>query len=255
MEEKEIERLIDKKVAEAKLDVSEKIFRLVLYFGSAALALFGIAFPIWSVDKLTTKLENAIDKFDKTSQQTTQQFNQQSKESSIEQKLQYKELTEAQTKASDASSTKIDNAITEMRKEFKELAGAQLRKPNLECLFDGRTLQGATLRVSPKMRDFGIEIKNVGDAPTRNVQLKIYLKTDITDDNQFFGFPRSNCDEQSYNIAYEINVRPSSINGGYSTTVPIHIALDKVSNIPALLKVYQEEGDPKKYTFSIEYKD
>lgn len=256
MEEKDIERLIDKKVAEAKLDISEKRLRLFLYFGSAALALFGVIIPLFSVDRLTTKVESALDKFDKTAQQNTQQVNQLSKDIGVTQKQQFDQLTDAQIRAFTSSSSKVDNAIAEMRKEFKELAGNQLRKPFLECYVNGKSLEGALLRVLPRTRDFDIQIKNVGDAPARNLQLKLYIQTDITDMIQFFGLPMVPNDEPSYNMAFDLGLilNERIINPGYSTNTRLHIALDKVAHIPALLKVFHE-GEPKKYTFSFEYKE
>ena len=47
MDKNQIEELFDKKLVEAKLEVAEKRLHFFMGMAGAALALFGVVFPLW----------------------------------------------------------------------------------------------------------------------------------------------------------------------------------------------------------------
>ena len=57
-----IELLIDKKIADAKLEVSEKRFNFVLKVAAAMFALFGFLLPYYSASQNDKKVDTAIEK-------------------------------------------------------------------------------------------------------------------------------------------------------------------------------------------------
>ena len=58
MKQSDIEQLIDKKIAEAKLEVSEKRLRFLITLGGAGLIIFGIILPIFLTINSTSRLES-----------------------------------------------------------------------------------------------------------------------------------------------------------------------------------------------------
>lgn len=65
MEDKDIEQLIDKKIADAKLEVAEKQITLVLKLGAALLVILGIALPLVLGFRSADRVDKAIDKMER----------------------------------------------------------------------------------------------------------------------------------------------------------------------------------------------
>jgi hypothetical protein len=68
-DEENIDLIIDKKIADAKLDVSESRLRFVLWIGgalsAALIAVFGIILPMWQTQTLKEDVHRAIDNMEK----------------------------------------------------------------------------------------------------------------------------------------------------------------------------------------------
>ena len=64
MDKKEIEELIDKRILEAKLAVTESRLNHVLVIAGALLAVFGIFVPIWLTNTSTDKTDKAIERME-----------------------------------------------------------------------------------------------------------------------------------------------------------------------------------------------
>ena len=74
----------------------------------------------------------------------------------------------------DKSIVRVDQAIERMEQSFKELAGTQLRRPEIECYFKGKSLTDAVLNLK-QHESVAFEIKNRGDATATNIRLHLYI--------------------------------------------------------------------------------
>ena len=61
---KEVEDLIDRKILESKLIITEKRLQYFLVLGAALFAIFGIIFPMYLTSQSTDKVEKAIEKME-----------------------------------------------------------------------------------------------------------------------------------------------------------------------------------------------
>ncbi len=130
--DKGIELLIDKKIADAKFDIAENRLQFVLKIGAAILVLFGIIMPLYLSQQTDNKVTIAIDKMDNTIKK---------------------------------SEEKIDSEIVKIETKFNELAGKQLRKPEITAYIDGMNLANKKVLFDSNKK-FGskmILIKNTGD--------------------------------------------------------------------------------------------
>ena len=89
-----------------------------------------------------------------------------------------KEMIESQNKYLNSSSEKIDREILAMNTKFKELAGTQLRRPNLICRYNGNNLENSTIYCNRNSMAFNIELKNIGDGAAKNISARLYIKSD-----------------------------------------------------------------------------
>jgi hypothetical protein len=60
MDDKNIEKLIEKKILETKLEIIEKRLHFVFALGAALLAIFGVLIPMWMTSQSTSKIDKAI---------------------------------------------------------------------------------------------------------------------------------------------------------------------------------------------------
>jgi hypothetical protein len=165
-----------------------------------------------------------------------------------------------QSRQIDNAGTRVDNAIQDMQKQFKELAGMQLRKPVLECFLGGSSLDGSILKFSPNLRDQNINIKNIGDASARNIKIRLYTNLTPEECNSFYGgggewrFLNAS-DEPDYGCVFE-SYEQQPIDPKESRPININLFNSfKTGNYRALLKVFYEQPEPKKYSFTISMSD
>jgi len=170
-----IELLIDKKVAEAKLEISENRFQLFTKMAAVALTLFGIILPIFHSYRVSDKLEIALNSMKQDISKTSDVMRSDSRLSSesLERAIpviraDMRAELDGQARQLGSAATKVDSAIQDMNKQFKDLAGTQLRKPLLDCVLKGANLEGEILSFSAEHDKVTIQIKNIGDAPAKN---------------------------------------------------------------------------------------
>jgi hypothetical protein len=262
MDKNHIEDLIDKKVAEAKLEVSEKRLNFHMWMAGAALALFGVVFPLLLSNRSADKVDSALIQMRLENVKTSEGIRTDSRASadSLEKAIpairsDLRAELDGQSRQLGSTATKVDNAISDMNKQFKELAGTQLRKPLLDCLLKGSNLEGEDLNFSPEHKQITIQIKNVGDAPARNIRVRLY--TNIADNNAIQGEETqwdqlSLSDEPGYKYAFQ-SFAPQPIDPKESRTIDLVILNEyvKSGSYPSLLKVYYEQPEPRKYSFTI----
>ena len=205
MDKQEIEELIEKRITEAKLTVSETRLQTFTWIASGLLALFGVIIPLWLTNR---------------------------------------------------SADKVDIALADMQRQFKELAGVQLRKPSLECFLDGKSLEGSVMSFAIDHQTFTIEVKNSGDAPANNIRVRLYanLENEIgfwDEQTQWQQLPY--CDEPTYSRAFEVYNPGLFIDAQEARPLRITLPVDQIqqTNFPALLKIFYEQPQPRKYVFSI----
>jgi hypothetical protein len=264
MDNNQIEELIDKKLAEAKLEVVEKRLHFLMWLAGAALAVFGVAFPLWQSTRSADKVDSALLQMRQENAKTSEGIRADSRASaeSLERAIptiraDLRAEMDAQSRHLDVASNKVDNAIQDMHKQFKELAGTQLRKPNLECLSSGSGLDGKTIKISPAHENVRINVKNSGDAPARSVRMRLYTNLNTNkylrgDYTQWFDLSKS--DEPNYSYAFETQLRP--IDPKDSLPIDFFIVLSEFPNIkpgsyPVLLKVFYEQPEPRRYFFTL----
>ncbi|MFH1216486.1 MAG: hypothetical protein V1706_08290 [Pseudomonadota bacterium] len=74
------------------------------------------------------------------------------------------------------STNRADSAIEKMERKFEELAGKQLRKPVIACFVDGKPLANSIVHFDSLHRTKDIVIKNIGNADTDYIKVKLYIK-------------------------------------------------------------------------------
>ncbi len=67
---------------------------------------------------------------------------------------------------------------------FKELAGTQLRKPDIECYFEGKKLENRTLSFD-YYKEYYIEVRNTGNATAKDLQVYFYI-SDVQENDIYF---------------------------------------------------------------------
>jgi type II secretory pathway component PulM len=268
MENNETELLIDKKVAEAKLEVAEKRLQFVMWVGGVVLAVFGVFIPFWMSNKASDKVDTALNQMRQELSATSQGLRADSRASteSLDKgvsvvRADIRAELDGQARQLGSTAARVDNSIQDMQRQFKELAGAQLRKPALEFLLDGTSLEGKLLKFSPNHKRVTMTIKNTGDATARN--LKIHLYSSFAKDCQMSSWTTLTVsDEPAYKCGYVYyEVVHDAINPKESRTFDIDLELElangnvQFGTYPALLKATYEQSEPRKYSFTMNIAD
>ena len=254
MDDNEINSLLDKKILGAKLEVAEKRFNFLIILFGAFLTIFGIIVPLWltntssnevdkAVEDMKTELKYQVSNYDKNLVGFDEKFDKY-----------LREFASSQSNYINSSSSKINEELQSLENRFKELAGNQLRKPNVICLLNGKSIENIFFTFNKSKSEYVLELRNIGDAPAKNTFMKLYLKTEknisVYDyfQDQYFS------DEENYNRSYSFSPGTISIDPKDSYPFRLNIMTEEIKEsviIPALLKIYFEQPDPVKYNFSI----
>lgn len=263
MEDKEIELLIEKKVAEAKFEVSETRLKFVLWIAGAMLVFFGAFVPIWQTNKASDKVDTALNQMKQDIKSSSQDIRTDSRTSSetldkamLAIRADVRADIDRQSRQFDQATAKVDSSVQDMQKQFKELAGNQLRKPVLELLMGGSSIESAVLKFSPSHQNLTMNIKNTGDFPARNIRIRLY--SNFSNDCQISGEwnQSTSSDEPAYKCVYE-SFQHQPLDPKESRPIDIDMANINVKpgNYPSLLKMFYEQPEPRKYTFVISISD
>ena len=107
-----IEQLIDRKIAEAKLEVSEKRLHYALYLAGAFLTIFGILLPLYQTYRSADKIDSAI-------QRMEDRINESTRESSNKAENAMSTMEGKMSNFFEKSSVEIKSSVQEMEKSSK----------------------------------------------------------------------------------------------------------------------------------------
>jgi hypothetical protein len=153
MEKEEVENLIARKVAEAKLEMSLKRQEIFVWVAGALLGLFGFLYPIWQSNKSSERTDSAI-----------QSMNETVRDMLKEERSNANTQMEMINKAIDNLNGRTERSTERMQNQFKELAGNQLKKAKLECSYNGKALVGSVISLSDLLKPGSVlQVKNIGN--------------------------------------------------------------------------------------------
>lgn len=155
----------------------------------------------------------------------------------------------------DQSIARVDRAIEKMEQSFKELAGTQLRRPEIECYFNGQSLTDAILNLNQHEK-VAFEIKNKGDAPVTHIKLHLYIAEEKGVDDNAIGWNwqySEFSDEPDYSRLFVFFPFGSYLDPQNSLPVEFSVqTLDALEwESKALLKIYYGQPEPEIYLFRI----
>ena len=149
---------------------------------------------------------------------------------------------------------RADKAIEKMEESFKELAGTQLRKPEIQCYFNGRELANTVLNIVQEEAQT-LEIKNIGDAPATIIRLHLYILDDkgidqngITYSWQYSYFNDEPQYSKLFTFGDEQYLDPKE---SFPVELGVQTLRGKEWTTPAQLKIYYGQPDPKLIPFTI----
>ncbi|MCX6639654.1 MAG: hypothetical protein NTW14_04120 [bacterium] len=70
--------------------------------------------------------------------------------------------------------SKVDAAISEMKNNFDKLSNLQLLRPNLDCQYNGKSIDRLILAFDSSETKKTLTVVNTGDARAVNIELEIY---------------------------------------------------------------------------------
>ena len=155
----------------------------------------------------------------------------------------------------DKSIARVDQAIEKMEQSFRELAGTQLRRPEIECYFKGESLADAILNLK-QHEEVIFEIKNQGDAPATNIRLHLYIAEEKGIGNTAISgwkwYLSEFIDEPEYSRLF-VFFSESYLDPKNSITVKFGVqTLDALEwESTALLKIFYGQPEPQTYAFRI----
>lgn len=152
------------------------------------------------------------------------------------------------------STKKVDTAIREMREEFKELAGIQLRKPDLECFVDGKNLENAVLDIMEGKESLFM-LKNTGDAPASNIQIRLYMAADQRvrlGPTEYIWGP-VNSDDIGFSKAFRLDHVWLDAGETFSFYIILYAEGEEIQ-VPAMFRFYYGQPKPKEIRFTMNVK-
>ena len=254
------EHLVDKKIAEAKLEVAEKRLQITIWSVGILLtimaAIFGMIIPMISANRNSDKVDEQIRWMQKEVETMKEKFDTKKTEYEGKFKSEVKEINSRQETSLGNISNNADKIIRETKENVEKLIGAQLTKPKLTCLYKGHEINGKT--VSIVRNDFpSFEIDNKGDAQARNVKVVVYTKQN-SKINWFDGghwLRRAISEDKDYSQSYLYRNNIDVIDAGYSTSIEIEVEENaKPVKDELMMKIFYGLPEPTVIRFTLELK-
>jgi hypothetical protein len=261
MEQKEVELFVEKKIAEAKLEVSEKRNQFLLWFFGIMLTVVGVAIPLLLSNRSAEKVDEELSKMKSETKEIF--LSQEKKIAEYENNFREtaRDVSTQQNAALTTISNNADKALKETKEQVQNIIGRQLDKPELTCRFNGDEIEGKTIDVTnvhdwPSM----FEIFNKGKATARNVSLVLYQKegSKLYIQQEAPWRTRGVSEEKEYARSFNYDWVPNAldvIDPKYAVSLEpgLSFANDKTEyKEELLLKIYYGQPEPTKVHFFIE---
>lgn len=151
-----------------------------------------------------------------------------------------------------SATEKVDKTIQEMEKRFSDMAGNQSRRPEIDCLFDGKNLENQVLTFFVVDDPTQIlEIRNIGTATAQNVKIRFYVDSEkIINVNGWESVNPST--EKSYLKEFLSSYVSPPLDPKEVWNLGISIYSQGEELVaPALLKIFYGEPEPKSIPLTI----
>lgn len=148
----------------------------------------------------------------------------------------------------------VQVAINKMEERFDKLAGKELRKPDIECYYEGKPLKYSSLVISPTKDSGHILFKNIGNGTADLLRISLYVNNiENINFNNFFGGkvgPEIAVDRSDYDSVFLLQVS-SGLSPEETFRLDYDFYYNRADNvinedkkIPALFVVYYGETEP-----------
>lgn len=188
IKEENLDLRIRNEVLKIKIELSEKRFNTMMGIGGLFVALAGIVFPIMLALNSSTNVKDSIDWMRKEVEtMKSENYQQQTKQNA--------EIT--------ASKNNFENKI-------ETLIVKQIKYPKLELFYNGRTLDGSVINMSPSNENAKITVHNSGSGVASDIRFKLYSGNDhiglIFEENEDRGSYKYPSDLNNYGRMSEYNL-------------------------------------------------
>ncbi|KAF0143114.1 MAG: hypothetical protein FD122_72 [Stygiobacter sp.] len=257
MEQNEVELLVDKKVAEAKLEIAEKRNQFLLWFFGIMLTIVGVGIPLVQSNRSTDKVDQAILDSRREAKEIRETYEKKAKEIEGDFQTKVKEVSAQQKESLSIISANADKTVRETKEQVQTIIGQQLAKPELVCLYKGETLEGKTITVDDaSFLNKSLALFNKGDAPARNVTAILYLSgnTSMYIISGGVWNEREISEEKEFKKSYSYFGYIEIIDAKYSNPLNLELALEegaKNAKEEAMLKIFYGQPEPTKVNFTI----
>jgi hypothetical protein len=156
---------------------------------------------------------------------------------------------------------RVENSIDKMESNFKELAGKQLRKPQIVCKINNAPLLDNVLCIKDRNASYFIDIYNEGDGVSGPIDVYVYLKKipvpsfsfSVENYHDWKPMPSEN---QKYPYKYAVKKSTHlSPNDGLNINFDLYSFFAEVEtmDIEAMLKVFYGESKPIEVPFVLRF--
>lgn len=267
MEQEKIDLIIDKKIADAKLEVVEKRFQITIWSVGILLALlaalFGMIIPMVTASRNTDKVDEQIRWMQKEVDSMKEKFDTKKAEYENRFETTVKEISTNQETTLGRISNNADKMVKDTKEKVQELIGQQLRKPIMTCLYSEEEISGKTIRVEDHYYDedaqsgggnINLLIFNRGDAPAKNIEILIHFKDNSSTGLQMYWSEIPTKGEKDYKYSYKYDKPINKIDAKLSEPLSVGLFFKdrKATTLDVLLEIFYEQPDPVKIFFKIE---
>lgn len=256
MEDKEIEKLVEREVLKTKVITQDKTIHFLLWFFGVLLTVFGVLIPFWWSNRSEDKVDEAILEMKKDVKEIQTQYEQKNIYNEKNFKESVKEIDSKQNSALTTISNNAEKTLTETKEQVQELLGKQLARPEIIVLYNGKDVNGRTLDITG-LENWAnkFEIINKGKAVAKNLKLIFYFKQDSKIKNISWT-KREFSEEKEFSLSYLYSKKIESIYPNDSFPMETNLSFGEI--VPpvkeeVLIRVFSDEVVvPLRINFNIE---
>ncbi len=254
MEESEYKSFVEAKLAEAKLEVTEKRYQnLWLLF-----SIVGVAIPIilavFSAIDARSRMNDQVQIMNKELEIMKNSFETQRKDYNIL----FTQLSQGIDQSWNNYSQSVNSDRSSLEGRFKELSGEVLKGPNIDCFVNGTQIIGNVFKLSNTQNSLSIEVRNIGDKAVNSLKVTLYANNE--DKISIFGsqgewqkLERS--DESGYKDSYRLYYYDEDLSLDPLESKYIGISTEKTTpgqtEITMMLKIHYGQPKPNVFPFKV----